>query len=81
MSEAVENLSISVFEKPITLRNTLPRKVIPTPEPTLAAKNPANIAAAVSSIATSSILSPDIQRYAVCFPSTSTPASLSISTA
>ena len=58
IKEAVENLSISAFEKEITLRNIFSRTFIPNSAPNCAAINPTTIVTIIISKDIPSIFAP-----------------------
>ena len=79
--DAVENLSISAFEKFITFLYTLPRKSRPIPAATLEATSPTRTVVSATRSAIAIILAPEPNRYFVCNASISIPALVSCFTA
>ena len=73
--DAVENLSISALENPMTFSNTPLRSFRPRSAPTLDANNPTSMDATPKTKAMANILSPAISRYCICIESESIPAS------
>ncbi len=65
ISEAVENLLISAFEKPTTFENVFSLKSLPIPAPTFEAAYPTTTAAISMMAAKPNILPPVFHRYAI----------------
>ena len=74
ISDAVENLSISALENPMTLEYSFPLISLATPAPTLDARKPIHTEVTAIRSAMATILRPAAHRYLVWIESMSIPA-------